>query len=95
VAREVEEARISKMDARNPHGLAKKFSWALSFTAVVAACLALAECGVGWARGITEASLQEPVQRLGDKDQKVRREAAQDLGLIWPGAKEELCFLRR
>jgi hypothetical protein len=86
---EVAEARIRKMDARIPHGVGEKFSWALMFTAVVAACLALADCG-GWAQGTTEASVQELIQRLGDKDTdaSVRSDAAQALGKIGQGAKE-------
>ena len=84
------------MDARNSHGVREKFSWALPFTAVVAACLALAECGA-WAQGATDtlvsARVQEQIQRLADIDPIVRRNAASALGQIGPSAKEAATFL--
>ena len=79
------------MDARNSHGVREKFSWALTFTAVVAACLALAECG-GWAQGSADAQVaaqvQQQIQRLGSQDANVRYVAASALGTMGPDAKE-------
>jgi HEAT repeat protein len=69
------------MDAWNSHGVREKCSWALTFTALVAACLALAECG-GWAQGKTVGYVRERIQRLGDKHPGVRSEAALDLGPV-------------
>ena len=74
------------MDARNSYGVLEKFSWALSLTAVIAACLALAEGG--WAQGTTVGYVQERIQRLGDKDPGVRRDAIRELTKIGPGVKE-------
>jgi HEAT repeat protein len=89
VAGGVAKARIRKMDARIPHGVREKFSWALTFIAVVAACLTLAGCG-GWAQGTRDAHVaahvHEQIQRLGDKDSKVRDSAAWELVQIGPEA---------
>lgn len=69
----------------------ERISWGLTFTAVVIACLTLAEC-TGWAQDTTDADVaapvQEQIQRLANKDPQVRWAAAYALHQIGTGAKE-------
>ena len=89
---DVAEGWIIKIGAwTSRNGVRERFSWALTLTTVVAACLAFAENG-GLAQGTNigsvAAQIQKQIQRLADKDPSVSSAAADALRQIGQGSKE-------